>query len=351
MHPKVYIVLVNYNGWKDTIECLESVFRSDYPNFQVVVVDNLSADNSMTHILSWAKGDKYAGFENPQLARLTRPQITKPIECVFYNTQALFSSVSFNERNSNNPLVLIQSGENKGFAAGNNAGINYSFAKNDADYIWLLNNDTVVESGALRALVEKAIFYKENQQRVGIIGAKLLYYNDPNMIQGVAGIYNKWFAISKHLGIFEDDHGQYDNEAIAGKMDYSIGASLFVSAPFIKGVGLMCEDYFLYFEDIDWAVRGKAKGWHLGYCWQARVFHKEGNSTGACYQKPFGKSAIADFHSIRNRILFTNKFYPIHLWTVKLSFIAVIINRLRRRQFDRVLSVINLIITKKKHNE
>jgi hypothetical protein len=244
----------------------------------------------------------------------------------------------------NNQLILIQSEENRGFAAGNNIGIQYALARGDAGYIWLLNNDTVVEASTLNALVNKACDYNVKKHKIGIIGAKLLYYSDPDIIQGVAGLYNKWFAISRHLGIFENDHGQYDNEAIAGKMDYSIGASLFVSVPFIKEVGLMCEDYFLYFEEIDWAVRGKAKGWQLGYCWQAKVFHKEGHSAGANSKKLQEKSKIADFYSVRNRIIFTKKFYPMCLWTVRLGFIFVIINRIRRRQFDRVRSAIDLIV-------
>lgn len=335
-HPRVYIILVNYNGWKETIECLESVLRLDYPNFQVIVVDNASADDSMAHILSWAQGRQSAGAGNHRLARLTNPPLKKPVSYVLYESEPAPDAISRHKKDGVHSLIMIQSGENRGFAAGNNIGIRYATARNDATYIWLLNNDTVVEADALSVLVKKAGEYEKKRQKVGMIGAKLLYYDSPDRIQGVAGLYNKWFARTKHLGSLEVDRGQYDNETVAGKMDYPIGASLFVSTDFIKDVGRMCEDYFLYFEELDWAVRGAAKGWQLGYCWQATVYHKEGRSAGASSTKPQEKSTIADFYSIRNRILISKKYYPLQLWSVKLSFILVIINRLRRRQFDRL---------------
>lgn len=335
MENKVYIVLVNYNGWKDTIECLESLLRSCCENFQVIIVDNSSTDNSAAHILSWAQGREYATAANPHMSHFTSPCIKKPIH-YFYKPDASIDRLSLRENEKHCRLILIQSEENRGFAAGNNIGISYALAKNDAAYIWLLNNDTVVEVGTLMALVNKARKYAMEGRKVGMIGAKLLYYDFPDRIQGVAGLYNKWFARTQHLGMLKKDHGQYDNEDITRRMDYPIGASMFVSMDFIKDVGLMCEDYFLYFEEMDWAIRGREKGWELGYCWHARVFHKEGSSAGATSRKSHEKSAIADHHSIRNRILFTKKFYPAQLPTVRLSFLFVLFNRIRRRQFDRL---------------
>jgi hypothetical protein len=308
----------------------------DYLHFQVIVVDNASNDDSTAHILSWAQGDQSACVGNPQLAHLTNPPLAKPIPYMLYKSEPSSDAILRHKQSEEHSLILIQSGENRGFAAGNNIGIRYALAKNDADYIWLLNNDTVTEADALSALVKKAGEYDRQLQKVGMMGSKLLFYDYPSKIQGVAGLYNKWFALSKHLGMFEEDRGQYDNEGIVLRMDYPIGASLFVPVDFIKDVGTMCEDYFLYFEELDWTAQGRAKGWQLGYCWQSMVYHKEGNSTNANSRKPQEKSAFADFYSIRNRILFTKKFYPTQLPIVRLSFFFVLLNRIRRRQFDRV---------------
>ncbi|HIP33256.1 MAG TPA: hypothetical protein EYG89_00650 [Bacteroidia bacterium] len=121
---------------------------------------------------------------------------------------------------------------------------------------------------------------------------------------------------------------------------------MLVSKGFIKEVGLMCEDYFLYFEELDWAIRGKKKGYQLGYCWESKVYHKEGGSIGSS-SKGEEKSEIADYYGLRNRIVFTKKFYPKYLLSVYLGFIMVIWNRIRRGHFKRILKILKLIRSKR----
>jgi len=370
--PKVYIVILNYNGWADTIECLESVLRNDYPNYQVIVVDNNSPNNSMEYIKKWAEGklDVWVRSDHP-LRHLSFPPVKKPIPYVYYGREEaekggnsdwengliakslnskkgidqVFSQSTnqpFNKStiqpinySTKYPLVLIQTGENLGYAGGNNVGIRYALAKNDFGYIWILNNDTVVEKNALSELVWKFEEYRRKKKKVGITGSKLLYYDRPEIIQGVGGIYNKWLAVNKHLGIFEKDRGQYDSEEVSKRMDYVIGASMLVSRDFIEEVGLMCEDYFLYFEEVDWAMRGKRKGYQLGYCWKSRIYHKEGRSIGTS-SKGKERSEISDFYLTKNKILFTKKFFPKCILSVCLGLGVVAFNRIRRRQFNRI---------------
>ena len=343
MRNKIYIIILNYNGWVDTIECLESVLRNDYPNYQVIVIDNNSPNNSMEYIKAWAEGklDVWVKPNHP-LRHLSFPPVKRPIPYVYYNREKAEKGGNIEVENrlvgkilkgitTNYPLVFIQTGENLGFAGGNNVGIRYALAKDDFEYIWFLNNDTVIEKDTLSKLVRKFEEYKKEGKKVGIIGSKLLYYDNPNIIQGIGGIYNKWFAVAKHLGVFEKDKGQYDNEQILDKIDYVIGASMLVSKEFIKEVGLMCEDYFLYFEELDWTLRGREKGYQLGYCWQSKVYHKEGGSIGSS-SKGQEKSEIADYYGLRNRILFTKKFFPKYLLSVYLGFLVVVWNRVRRGQ-------------------
>lgn len=342
---KTYIILLNYNGWQDTIECLESVLRSDFQNYQVIVVDNDSPNDSMTRIIDWAEGRQEVIYStNTLLKEYSQPFVPKPIEYVLYErAEAMIGGYPELESEKNNPLIFIKSGENKGFSAGNNIGIAYALAKDDADNIWLLNNDTVIEKDSLSRLVEKIKYYKDRNQRVGILGAKLMYYHTPAIIQGVGGSYNKWFASSGHIGAFEEDRGQYDSEEIVKKIKYPLGASIFVSTAFIKDVGLMCEDYFLYFEELDWMLRGKAHGWELGYCWQAKVFHKEGGSIGSS-ANAYKKSELSDFYGLRNRIVFSKKFFPEILWSVRLGFLVVLLNRVRRGQFSRLRLVFRALL-------
>ncbi len=320
--PRVYIIIVNYKGYNDTIECLESIIENRYENYRIIVVDNYSENDSLKFIESWADSKKEA-----------------------------LNHISFNESIINSEkvtaaedvrLILLQANGNRGFAAGNNIGIKYALLENDFEYIWLLNNDTVIEKDSLAKLAKKAQGDKNNGLNTGITGSKLLFYDNRDIIQGVGGKYNKWIGSSKHIGGFEKDAGQYDNDKVKGKINYIIGASMFISKKFIEDVGLMCEDYFVYFEDLDWAVRGERKGWSIGYCWESRVYHKFGATIGSSENKK-EKSEISDYYALKNRILFTKKFYPYCLFTVYAGFIAVIFNRIVRKQFKRLKMVFSIL--------
>lgn len=322
--PMIYIVIVNYKGYNDTIECLESIIENQYKNYKIIVVDNCSEDDSLKFIKSWTDSKKGA------------------VNCLCFNEDIIDSkkiAVAEDTR-----LILLQANSNGGFAKGNNIGIKYALSKNDFEYIWFLNNDTVIEKDSLLKLVEKTLSDKNNGLNTGITGSKLLFYDKRDIIQGVGGKYNKWIGNSKHIGGFERDVGQYNNNAVAGKINYIIGASMFVSKKFIYDIGLMYEDYFLYFEDLDWAIRGKRKGWNLGYCWESRVYHKFGVTIGSSENKK-EKSEISDYYALRNRILFTKKFYPYCLFTVYAGFIAVVFNRIARKQFKRLKMIFSILKT------
>jgi GT2 family glycosyltransferase len=355
--PKIYVIILNYNGWTDTIECLESVLRNNYPNYQVIVVDNNSTDNSLKYIKAWAEGklDVWIKPNNP-LKHLCFPPVKKPIPYVSYcrkeaekggNKEQENKLIPHTIRNNNAqntiistspyPLIFIQTHVNLGFAGGNNIGIKYALAKNDFEFVWLLNNDTVIERDSLLKLVHNATLCKE--KKIGIIGSKLLYYHKPDTIQGIGGIYNKWFGVSKHLGAFEKDKGQYDNKKVLKKIDYIIGASMLVSSNLIKKVGLLCEDYFLYFEDIDWALRAKNQNFELDYCWESKVYHKEGKSIGSSL-KGKEKSDFSDFYGLKNRIVFTKKFFPKWLWSVYAGFLVVFFNRIERKKIGVIIKLL-----------
>lgn len=342
--PNIYVLILNWNGWKDTIECLESVFRLDYGNYRVIVCDNNSSDGSLEYIKAWAEGrlDVFVPLNNP-LRYLSHPPVMKAIPYCFYNRNEAESGGRADDINCS--LIFIQTGANLGFAGGNNVGLRYAMARNDFDYIWLLNNDTVADPQSLRVMIEKNKNYNSAGCKVGLIGSKLMSYYHPNIFQGLGGTYNKWFATTNHIGAFSKDNGQYDNEKLVDLIDYPVGASLFVINGFVHDVGLICEDYFLYFEELDWVLRGKARGWQIGYCWQAKIFHKEGASTGLCLNKT-KYSEVAFYYGLKNRILFTKKFFPNFLFSVKFFLVLVLLSRIRRCQFNRIIPVLDAFRSK-----
>lgn len=338
MNPKVYIIILNWNGWQDTIECLESVFRINHNNYKVIVCDNASSNGSLNKIKEWANGDSQANIaEDVRISICTYPSVCKPISYVEYTREQAEQGGTIREEP---PLILIQTGANLGFAGGNNVGIKYALAKNDFEYIWLLNNDTVIDCDALAFMIKKI----EQDSKFGICGSTLLFYNSPDIVQALGGAtYNKWFGISHHVG--GGSHFN-KNDNLVTDFDYIVGASMLVSKSFLLDIGFLSEDYFLYYEELDWAIRAKNK-YQLTYATESIVYHKEGATIESNSEY---KSIIADYYSIRNRLRFAQKYYQYTLPSVYISLILAIVNRIRRKQWKRVLMIIGVIFNREKLN-
>ncbi|MCX8069639.1 MAG: hypothetical protein N2738_03965, partial [Thermodesulfovibrionales bacterium] len=149
------------------------------------------------------------------------------------------------------------------------------------------------------------------------IGSKLLYYDDPRVINGIGGRYLKWVGKPIQLAINEIDEGQYYE-----KIDYIIGASMLVKREFINEVGLMSEDYFLYYEELDLAIRAKKRGWLIQQCNKSIVYHKEGSTIGS-NKRLKTKTLTTEYYTQRNKILITRKYYPYCLLSV--LFVSILL--------------------------
>ena len=325
---RVYILIVNWNGWGDTIECLESVFRLSYDNFKVVVCDNGSLDGSIEKIKYWADGKLNSWVPSDNLLRrLSYPPISKPINYIEYEQSAAENGVA--EHNDTARLVLVHTGGNLGFAGGNNVGIRYSIKRDDFDYVWLLNNDTVVQAESLRALVETL---GKNPQ-AGLCGSTLLYYDRPDLIQAQGGgALVRWKGVSSHIASGLLLAAALPREEVLTRLSYVVGASMLVSKEFLRDVGLMNEEYFLYMEELDWAERAKGK-FQLEYAPKSLVYHKEGAAIGTD-SRGIG-SSLSQRYLFRNRLLFYRKYYrkllpPVMLYLILQSLMALIKGRFER---------------------
>lgn len=241
----VYIIVLNWNGWRDTIACVESCARLDYPDSHILIVDNGSTDGSES------------------ILRERFPE-----------------------------LDFIQAGANLGFAGGNNLGIRYALERG-ADFVWLLNNDTTVSSEALSELVRVA----SSDDRVGIVGSKLYYYNQPTIIAFAGGEWKQHPLYPGHRGVDEEDRGQYDT---LEEVDFITGCSLLIKAAVIRDIGEMPEHYFLYWEDIDWNATADEHGWKIMFVPASHVWHKVSATTNTL-------PGIKDYYSVRNRLLFLKR--------------------------------------------
>ena len=301
---KVSIIILNWNGWKDTIECLESVFRLNYPDFEVIICDNNSTDKSVENIISWANGTLDIDLPQSNLLRgLSFPPINKPISITEYTRSEAENGSKINNEGQ---LVLIHTGINNGFAAGNNVGIYYALSRGSFDYIWILNNDTVIKPDSLSWMVKEM----EENLNAGMCGSKILYYDNPDTIWCLGGATcNNWTMSTKCIGLNEPMNKSTAKEYVEKKMAFIAGASILVSKKFIKDIGLMSEEYFLYYEEIDWIYRGRDK-YSMIYSPNSIVYHKIGKSTKILTND---KPDIHEYYTLKSLLIFTRKFFPSYL--------------------------------------
>lgn len=298
---KVCILILNWNNWRDTVDCLESVFQGSFNNFQTIVIDNGSTDGSVNRIKEWAEGT--IKTENPFIQYYAD---NKPIPYISYdrkeaemggNPEQEYSiSASFAGR-IYHPLIIIHAEVNLGYAGGNNVGLRFTMTRKDFSHIWILNNDTVCHPDALGELMACV----ESDTKIGAAGSKLLFYHRPDLLHMAGGCrIVPWLGNASMIGAGEKDDGRWDAPL---EPDYIAGASLLMKREVLEHVGLMDERYFLYWEDADWGVRMRRQGYRLLYCPASRVWHREGGSVGRL-------SAGADYYWVRNGLFFMKKFHP-----------------------------------------
>jgi GT2 family glycosyltransferase len=261
--PKIYVVILNWNGAEDTLSCLKSLDGIKISNFEItsLVIDNASSDESIDKI------EKY-----------------KPENC---------------------HLQIIKNKINLGFAAGNNIGINYALSCG-ADYIFILNNDTQVDKN----IIEQFLFSVKKYDGIGIFSPKIYFAKgyefrkkyrpqDLGHVIWSAGGKIDWNNVyASNFGVDEVDRGQFDKNM---KTDFATGAAMFVKAEVFRQVGTFDEKYFMYFEDVDFCERYKRKGGSVMYLESAYLWHKVAQSSAI-------GSELNDYYITRNRLLFGVKY-------------------------------------------
>ncbi|HSW86410.1 MAG TPA: glycosyltransferase family 2 protein [Rhabdochlamydiaceae bacterium] len=218
--PKIYIIILNWNGMKDTLECLASVHTIRYPNFKTLVVDNGSSDDSVDAIHR----------EFPQ-------------------------------------VEVLSTGSNLGFAEGNNRGIQKALAEG-ADYLFLLNNDTVVDPNILHAFVDSF----KSKPALGILGGKNYLYEEKNKFDHFGGQWNSKKGTFDLIGNRVVDDGVNWEEM--KEMDYACGCALFIKKEVFETIGLLEPRFFLIWEESDFCFRARREGFLTMSCPQAKLWHK-----------------------------------------------------------------------------
>lgn len=288
--PKVAVIVLNWNGKEDTIECLESVARSDYPSYSIIVVDNGSTDGS-------------------------QEMIRKRHPCV----------------------QLLENGKNLGFAEGNNRGVLLSITRG-TEVVFLLNNDTTLSPDCLSNLARAAHVLPEHS----VLGAKILYYTQPDTIWHFGSRWDK--KRFELVTIAQNEPAGHWNERM--EVDHIIGCAMWIPSAVIRKIGLFDQRFFLNYEETDWCFRAKRAGVSLFSIPNALVWHKVSSS--------FSSHAQIVYFCERNRLLWIEKnFKGIDGWrfvvTKEIAPKLKIVIRLIRRSIAYVLFSIIRSHNKRNH--
>jgi GT2 family glycosyltransferase len=290
-------VVVNWNGWRDTLLCLESLFALGGTRLRVVVCDNASTDASAAQL------ERYLRERPPGGSVLS--------------------------------THLLRLQKNLGYAGAINEGILWARERWAPRGFWMLNNDVQAQLGALDALVAA----HGSVPDAGICGSVLLEWDEPARVQAVAGIYRRWLGVGWHDKDLPAEGGD-----VSLVVDYPIGASMFVTTDYLDKVGLMEPSYFLYCEEMDWAERGRRQGYRPLVALKSRLRHKEGASTGS-RGGVRNKSLLSERYGVINRLRITRKFWPHYLPMVWSSLVLVVLDRLLHREMARAWLVLRLMFS------
>lgn len=272
MYPKVSIIILNWNGWKDTIECLESLYQIDYPNYEVIVVDNDSSDDSINKIREYCNGKievKSDFFKyNPN---------NKPIHLFEYTNResegVKVQKKEVDEISADRKLILIKNDKNYGFSEGNNIAVRYILKTSNPDYILFLNNDTVVD----KEFLDKMIKTGEKDVNIGIIGPKIFYYDyfgKKDVMWSIGGNVD----ISRYPGYFDIEETDLENYSLNSQggqleFDWVSGAAMLIKSKEVP-VKYLNTAFFFGCEDVDLAIKLKGYGYKIVAVPDSYVWHK-----------------------------------------------------------------------------
>lgn len=267
MPSRIIAIIVQYRQWQDTALCVEALLNGEAVPDWIVIVDNASPDDSADKFLAWARGDIQ------MLSPVFMPVRPSPSPLAL----TVLAGVDLGDAAlPKTRCVFVRMSHNGGYAAGNNVGMRLGL-RWGADAFLILNNDTLVAPGAVRALRDTLF----TSARPGLCGALLRYCHGERLVQCLAGgRTNPRTALSAIMGqgLTLEEARRVPREMVEAEINYICGACVMVSRKFLETVGLLDEGYFLYCEEQDWAYRA-ANRFDLAYARDALVWHREGAST------------------------------------------------------------------------
>lgn len=296
----ISVVLVNWNGWADTISCIQSLLNSVAVPFRIIVVDNRSTNNAMQAFEQWAHGKLELTHLNDAMEHLSRSGASRVRRGKFGRYVELEKSFEGFDENDEysagtGPVVyFVDSGRNGGFGFGNNVGMRLADRLGSSAY-WLLNNDCVVNRDALAQVIEAVRCRPEV-----IFGTIVRFYHCPEIIQAVGGgKMSRWIRRTRLV----------NSQSLPRSLDFIYGASMAFSSACRSAVGDFDEKIFMYFEENDFCLTASTAGFHFDVA-EVDVFHKHGGSQGSV------SSAGAWMNVLMNKHYVLRKHFGWGVWAI-----------------------------------
>lgn len=281
----ISIILVNYGCFQDSLEAIESLKKQKTKHeYKIILVDNCSKDDSYKKL---------------------------------------------KERYLNDKIVdIIRSDKNGGFSYGNNFGIKYAIKKYNSEYFLLINNDTISNEDILEKFMN--YFIANQNKNIGILTGKIYYYDESKTFWFAGGELDKKRAGGRHIGTNEIDIGQYEKEV---EIDFATGCLMFFNRKLLEEVGYLPEEYFMYFEDVDfsWAVINKNK--KIIYLPDIKIWHKVGKSSNLLQTKNSYKLFNRNRMILAKKYLNKCEFYKFKLFMYNRSIVKFLIHIFKDKEF------------------
>ena len=276
---RVNIIIVNYNSWEDILACIQSIFNSTHTNYQIFIIDNNSKDNSINKIKN-------------SLSESNKSFVDIDIKD--------FQNNSFINQIEKCEVVLFKNHQNVGFGAGNNVALKFLITNRNDEYVWLLNPDTEVEKNVMNDLME--ITSLKNKI---ITGNLIHYYNQRNEIMYCGG-----FRVKTYI------HGikRIVNYKDKDKISSIAGASLFTPLETFIDLGLLPEEYFMYWEETDFCTKALINGYNFEVNLKSKIFDRVGSASNSNF--------IREYLYLLNGLRYYKKYYNSHLFFILLSSFA-----------------------------
>lgn len=330
MNPRVSIIILNWNGWEDTIECLNSLNQINYPNYNIILVDNNSIDESVDKLEEYLSYKPYFTLNSHKIPG----KQTKIIEYTKSKSNDKIGPVS--ETN----LVLIKNDENYGFAEGNNIGIKYAIKNFNPDYILLLNNDTTVEKNFLNELMKVA----DSDKNIGSVQSLLLKPGG-KIIDSMGQEPLIWSSMDIGMGS-NYKNNLNKNVEIFG----ACAASALYRSDTLKKIGLFDSDFFAVYEDVDLSWRIQLEGLKSILAVNSIVYHKRNISKRLSERKNFNLKSNNNFelyHLSKNMLIIAIRYHPTssllhpkYIYKLVLSLVACLMISIKLKETKNTLKVL-----------